>query len=330
VGLVGARRRRQGLGPFVARDLVRAGARVPCFVATSAATRDAARGQLAARCGIEARGYTDLDEMLARERLDALAILSPAETRGDYLESALAAGLHVLCDKPLVWGRPDLAAEAARLVDAFDRAGLRIRENCQWPYTLPAYEHLFPGALARPPERFFMRMQPASAGVQAFGDSLPHILSLLQALVPGGNPTLVDARFAVLDPERGDQTVAFEYRTDRWSTRVDVDLTPTDASPRQAAFALDGRLARRRVEDESYRLSFASDDGRWVPLDDPMTLLIADFVGDLAAGRRPSRSAGIAERMALLGQLVDARSDLERGGAEGKGNREIEKKERAS
>jgi len=114
VGLVGARRRRQGLGPFVARDLVRAGARVPCFAATSAATRDAASGQLAATCGIEARGYTNVDEMLARERLDALAILSPAETHAAYLESALAAGLHVLCEKPLVWGRPDLAADGAR------------------------------------------------------------------------------------------------------------------------------------------------------------------------------------------------------------------------
>jgi predicted dehydrogenase len=307
VGLVGAGRRRQGLGPFVARDLVRAGARVPCFVTTSAATRDAVGGQLAASCGVEARGYTNPDEMLARERLDALAILSPAETHAHYLESALAAGLHVLCDKPLVWAHEDLAADAARLVGAFDRAGLRLWENCQWPYTLPAYEQLFPGALRRPPEHFFMLMQPASAGTQAFGDSLPHILSLLQALVPGDSPTLVDARFAIVEPERGDQTVSFRYRTDRWSTRVDVHLKPTDASPREAAFALDGRLARRRVEGESYRLSFVSDDDRSVPLDDPMTLLIADFVAALTRGRIPARSAGIAERMALLGQLVEAK-----------------------
>jgi predicted dehydrogenase len=307
VGLVGARRRRQGLGPFVARDLVRAGACVPCFVTTSAATRDVASGQLAAICGVEARGYLNVDEMLARERLDALAILSPAETHATYLEAALAAGLHALCEKPLVWGRPDLAADAARLVDAFDRAGLLLWENCQWPYTLPAYEHLFPGALCRPPERFFMLMQPASAGLQAFGDSLPHTLSLLQALVPGEAPTLVDPRFAVADPEQGNQTVTFRYRTDRWSARVEVRLKPTDASPREAAFALDGRLARRRVDGQSYQLSFASDDDRSVPLEDPMTLLIADFVGELRRARNPSRGAGIAERMALLGQLVDAR-----------------------
>jgi predicted dehydrogenase len=250
--------------------------------------------------------------MLARESLDALAILSPAETHTAYLHAALAAGLHVLCEKPLVWGRPDLAADAARLVDAFDRAGLLLWENCQWPYTLPAYERLFPGALERPPERFFMLMQPASGGVQAFGDSLPHILSLLQALVPGDAPTLVDARFAISDPARGDQDMGFRYCTDRWSARVDVRLEPTDASPRAAVYALDGRRARRRVAGESYRLSFASDDGREVPLDDPLRILIADFVGALRGARSPSRSREIAQRMSLLGQLVDAYDGWER------------------
>jgi predicted dehydrogenase len=312
VGLVGARQRRQGLGPFVARDLVRAGARVPCFVTTSAATRDAASGQLADTCGTAVRGYLDVEEMLACERLDALAILSPAETHAAYLEAALAAGLHVLCEKPLVWGCPDLAATAARLVDVFDRAGVLLWENCQWPYTLRAYERLFPGALRRPPERFSMLMQPASAGVQAFGDSLSHPLSLLQTLVPGEGPSLVDLHFAVVDPARGEQTVAFRYCTDRWSVRVDVRLTPASAFPREAAFALDGRLARRRVESKGYRLSFASDDGQSVPLDDPMTLLIADFVGELEGARSPAKSRGIAERMAFLGQLVDARGRLGR------------------
>ena len=52
VAIVGPRRERQGLGPFVARDLVRAGADIPCFLATSAATRDAARAELRETLGI--------------------------------------------------------------------------------------------------------------------------------------------------------------------------------------------------------------------------------------------------------------------------------------
>jgi hypothetical protein len=206
-------------------------------------------------------------------------------------------------------------------------ADLLLWENCQWPYTLPAYEQLFPGSLDRPPEHFAMLMQPASPDAQAFGDSLPHTLSLLQAIVPGDTPRLADLRFAPADNGCDDQQLSFRYCTDRWSTRVDVVLSQSNVSPRRAAYALDGHRARRRVAGASYRLSFVDDDGREVALEDPMTLLIADFASALrgrltrassgASERARERARGreIAQRMDLLEQLVAATGRRERHGA---------------
>ncbi|MDH4096602.1 MAG: Gfo/Idh/MocA family oxidoreductase, partial [Betaproteobacteria bacterium] len=131
VGVVGARRARQGLGPFVVRDLRAAGAEVPCILATRAETRDAAVRALATHTGVEPRGYLDLDEMLARESLDALAILSPAPCHAEPLAAAARARLHVLCEKPFVWGVPDLAARTRALVEAIEANGRVLFENCQ-------------------------------------------------------------------------------------------------------------------------------------------------------------------------------------------------------
>ena len=61
----------------------------------------------------------------------------------------------------------DIEGEARRIVAAFESAGLLLFENCQWPYSLSAYEGLFPGSLDRPPKRFWMSLQPASTGLQA-------------------------------------------------------------------------------------------------------------------------------------------------------------------
>jgi len=316
IGIVGARRRRQGLGPFVARDLVQVGARVPAFVTTSAASRDTAREELATRCGISARGYLTLDEMLAVEALDALAILSPSDSHRAYLDAALAAGLPVLCEKPLVWGGDGLTADARRIVAAFESAGLLLWENCQWPYTLAAYEQLFPGSLDQPPERFWMSLQPASAGLQALGDSLPHTLSLLQALVPGDAARLEDTRFTLDDPDAGIAILDFRYRTRDWSTQVRVRLVPSAVSPRAAAYALDDRRAERRVSGDDYRLSFVDEGGRAVPLDDPMTQLVADFVAALSGSAPPKPHPGITDRMELLEQLVDAYRGWERSEAQ--------------
>ena len=69
VGVIGARRRRMGLGPFVVRDLLGAGAEVPCFFATSAKTRDETRENLARDLGITARGYLCLEEMRDTEQI---------------------------------------------------------------------------------------------------------------------------------------------------------------------------------------------------------------------------------------------------------------------
>ena len=198
---MGAGRRRQGLGPFVARDLVAAGAEIPGFVVTSAASRDAVTRAWAADLGIASRGHLDLASLLRAERLDALAILSPAETHERHLEAALEAGLHVLCEKPFVWGRPQLGATARRLALAFDARGLLLWENCQWPYTLPAFERLHPGALSGAPRRLAMRLQPASRGAQMLGDCVPHVLSLVQALLPGGSGRIERLRFTGADPD---------------------------------------------------------------------------------------------------------------------------------
>ena len=299
VGIVGARRRRQGLGPFVARDLRAAGAEVPCFLATTPATRDATARALSAR------GYLDLDAMLDGESLDALAILSPAETHGRYLDAARAAGLHALGEKPFVWGRPPLARTAARIAADFDARELLLWENCPWPYALPALEALHPGATTRPPRRFEMRLQPSSRGVQMLGDSMSHALSLLQALNPGEAPAIEDPRFSTAGPQADELVARFVYRTEVATTQVGVTLERTDRWPRGATVAVDGRVARRLVSADDYRISFVDGD-RAVPVPDPLTLLIGEFVRALRARSDASRSREIVTRMVLLDALVEA------------------------
>jgi predicted dehydrogenase len=312
IGIVGARRERQGLGPFVVRDLVRLGASVPAFVTTRAASRDTAQAELAANPGIDARGYLSTEAMLAAESLDALAILSPSASHRTHLDAALAAGLPVLCEKPLVWSDGDLGAESRDVVAAFGAAGLLLWENCQWPYTLAAYERLFPGALERPPERFWMTMQPASAGLQGLADSLPHTLSLLQSVTPGEDARLEDIGFRITEPENGDLAVSFRYVTRDHTTRVRVDLVPSATSPRAAAYALDDRRADRCVRGDDYRLSFENEDGRAATLDDPMTCLLTDFVAALTGAGPRVQHPDIGVRMTLFGQLVDACRSWER------------------
>jgi len=315
VGLIGARRVRQGLGPFVARDLVAAGAQVPCFLVTRESSLEPARSEIERHTGASTKGYVDADAMLDAEDLDAVAILSPAETHEAHLARAAERGLAALCEKPLLWGGPDLAARAAARVRAFAQRELLLYENCQWPFALPGFERLHPGSLDAPPRRFAMELQPASRGLQALGDSLSHPLSLLQALLPGEAPEVGAIRFEPDPPDAptGSLSVRFDYHSGVHGCAVEVRLRAGEELPRRAALEIDGRRAERVVEPESYRLFFRASE-RSVPLDDPLTQLITDFcrcLGAPEAGERRARARQIEQRMRLLARLAHAHAEQE-------------------
>ncbi|MHB9755608.1 Gfo/Idh/MocA family protein [Streptomyces sp. BYX5S] len=63
--------------------------------------------------------YADLDGLLADPDVDVVHICTPNRTHAAYAERALAAGRHVVCEKPLA----TTVADAERLVRAAERAG---------------------------------------------------------------------------------------------------------------------------------------------------------------------------------------------------------------
>lgn len=295
IALVGARRVRQGLGPYVARILVELGAEVPCFLGTrpeSVAETERALG---------ARGYTDLAALLAKEAPDALAVLSPSQTHEGYLEAALAARVPVLCEKPLVWEGPGLARRAARLSERFAEAGLLLFECCQWPYTLPAYRALHPGV--GPIRSFAMRLSPAAREPrQMLGDALSHPLSLLQALAG------VEARAedVALAARAGEVDLRFAYRTPTFSVASELRLRTRERPPREAAYAVNGHWAEREIRVSDYAFRFW-DGSRSVDVSDPLRELLRDFLAKLETRGAPAApDPAIPARMALLEQILEA------------------------
>ena len=80
-------------------------------------------------CASLPRLYTDFDEMLARETLDGLLIVTPNYLHRTMAEKALARDIPVLCEKPLAPTVADCEAVAAaeRASKAFVQVGLHMR-----------------------------------------------------------------------------------------------------------------------------------------------------------------------------------------------------------
>ncbi len=307
IGLIGARRHRQGLGPFVGRWLREAGADVVSFACTSPESMAQAGADLQRIAGVTAIGYSDGRAMLREQPLDAVAILSPPRSHREWLEQALEAGVDVLCEKPFLWGGEDDVSVAHALVDRFQQQGLLLMENAQWPATLPSFDALHPGVRDAPITRFAMRMAPASRGVEMIGDAFSHPLSVLAALHPARTVSVEGVRFSTHDLSATELSTAFRYVADGHAIDVMVELSASPEQPREASLAINGHWAHRLIRTRDYAQFFASG-ARAVDVPDPLGLHLARFVARL----RQERPRVLAEENTRIRQRMTALDNLRR------------------
>jgi NAD(P)-dependent dehydrogenase (short-subunit alcohol dehydrogenase family) len=306
IALVGAGRTRQGLGPFVARDLQAAGAEVVAFCTSRPETVAPTRALLAAQ-GVACGGFSSLEALLAADLgLEALAILTPPGAHLEGLQAALEHGLHALCEKPLLLAP---AAEVEALAAAFEARGLVLVENCQWPCTLDTAWAVLGREPGAPPRTFAMGLTPEGRGRKLLEDALSHPLSLLQGLHGARDGAAAGLRLANarIRPWRAGYTLAWTVEGPHGRTEVEVLLDPAAVSPKPAWYALDGARVDRRIDSASYRMSLEGPE-RSLPLPDPLTQHIASVTATLAAtlsGAAPPPSTGaLVERARLLAQLL--------------------------
>jgi hypothetical protein len=330
VGVIGARRRRQGVGDHLARFVHEAGGVVVAVAGTSPQTVEEARAGLA-KWGIDARGHVGAEAMLEAEDLDALVIASPAPLHERHLRLALDARLHVLCEKPLIWRRTPFAADAAALVEAFRSRDRHLAMNVQWARVYRDYIALFPDpAIVRGP--FRMRLSPSSTGYEMLVDAIAHPLSLLETIGDAGIPGILDSdRLDIVGSPEGRRIrdvrreeplrdvrieggerrieVTFGYPLPSFDMDCRVTLETCAEQPRPASIELGDRgfVAHRVIRDPGYRLSFRDErSGREVPFEDPMRRATWEFVATVATGLLPGRGPLLARQTRFFEQILSA------------------------
>lgn len=142
--------------------------------------------QVAARIG-GAPVWQDVGDVLADDTIDAIAIATPARTHHPIALAALAAGKHVMVEKPLAISR-ELGAEM--VATARERGLVLMADHtyCYTPAVLKIQELISDGFLG---DILFVDSVRINLGliqpdVDVFWDLAPHDLSILDFVLPGG------------------------------------------------------------------------------------------------------------------------------------------------
>ena len=124
-----------GAGPHVRQTLL-PGFRAAGWEVGALCSVDADLPDLAARLGIPV-ATADYRALVERDDLDAVAIATPTSTHREILLAAVAAGKHVLCEKPLALNLPD----AREMHTAAQAAGVTAMIDFEFRFT-PARLHV--------------------------------------------------------------------------------------------------------------------------------------------------------------------------------------------
>jgi predicted dehydrogenase len=244
------------------------------------------------------RVSTSLDEVLADPAVQAVAIATPASTHVDIALAALAAGKHVLVEKPLA----ATFADGAKVVQAAEDAGLVLMLDHTYCYT-PAVQHL--RELVRGGElgelqyldSVRINLGLVQSDVDVIWDLAPHDLSIFDAVLPDDvTPVSVAARGS--DP-LGCGQVCVAHLTIELSNGAIGHVHVNWLSPTKVRTTIVGGSRRTAVWDDlnpSQRLAVYD---RSVETHDPSTLgidarnqtRVSYRIGDMVAPALPEKEA---------------------------------------
>jgi len=224
VAILGA----SGIGKHQGKWYAMEGCDVVAFLGSSPSTVEHTAAAMRDLFGFDGRGYTDLDALLSKESLDAVSVCTPHDLHKEHTIQALRAGLHVLCEKPLVWdtnlSSAQMLADAEEMLREAQAAQRVLAVNTQYVAALPAYREIYQwsrGPLGRA-DHIFVQME-SKGGVsgpneydEIWIDLASHPLSLVLDLLPQADlvPESVDCTIARHSVQARFAMVQDGHRTD--------------------------------------------------------------------------------------------------------------------
>jgi predicted dehydrogenase len=309
-------------------------ARRDCEIVAATDASPARRAECGARLPA-ARWHDSVESLLAAETLDFVDICTPPSSHATLIEAALARGLHVLCEKPLV-GAPDELARLARLARS---AGVVLHTVHNWhhaPLVRATDAAIRAGRIGRVREVSWQtlrtqpaaaasgdawRMDPTIAGGGVLTDHGWHVSYVIPRWV-GAAPAAVSARLETRRHHRFAVEDTATVRLDFEGAIADIVLTWA-ADTRENRVRVTGTAGHIEIEGDTLVVTAEGREERraWPPPlsdgsqhPDWFTAVADEFLTRLESGAAGAASPNLDEAAVCVAIECLARESSRRGG----------------
>lgn len=255
-------------------------------------------------------GYTSVDRMLERERIDAAVVATPTSTHVQVALRLIEEGKHVLVEKPLAPTSDEsrLIVEKAKDVGAILASGYIERFN---PAVRELRDIMEKGRLGSPLFAEFHRESRRPAHIVDVGilhDTVVHDIDTARWLL--GEPNKVYARLGrIAGPHEDYATLIMEFDEPRTAVLTANWITPK--KERRMILVFSGGIATVNFVEATLRID--DEGGGWEPSierKEPLKAELENFIDAVHGGAKPLITGEDALRTTLVAEAAEESARL--------------------
>jgi hypothetical protein len=280
IGIVGPSKTKDGIGEFVIKYFHLNQAKVCGIVSSNYINAVKSSKHLERKLGIVAKPYKNIVALLENEKPRAIAICSPAVYHKKDLLVCAECGIHVFCEKPLIWDNEELLPTVRKIAENFCTQNLLLYQNTQWFYSWFNFEKLFGEETLLNAKKIVIEL--AVSNFDPFfilRESAPHANSILLAI--SGSDIYEDFSIET-DYESEVLKVSFKTKNKNSSSLVVTYVfTKCEQQPRGMAISVDGLKIERVIDMNGYKI-YLLFRNKMTLIDDPLNTSIKLFIKKIA------------------------------------------------
>lgn len=314
VSIVGARRIREGTGPFLAKFFFDSGCNVTSILGKSLTTSNIAKKELFDKFGLQVNNYTKIEDLLKSENPDIVVIASPKETHYNFIKKSLENHSNVFCEKPLIWQKQKInysnyIKKVKSLIDLSNKNKCLLQLTNQWPYTIQSFCNIFNLDKIKNIniETFSMELTIAKKLENQLRNTLveclPHHISMVEKLCGYGEFEKI--KFYHSDKfEKKHIIISSYFKSKKGVIKNKLIINFSNKKPRPASYTINEKKVIRLISlVDNYQIYFKKNKDLYKIID-PMKLSVQNFLNNIKKNKIKTNLKSLIFQMKSLHNIV--------------------------
>lgn len=306
VSIIGARRVKEGTGPFIAKFFIEEGCKITSVLGTHRKSLNQVQKEFYEKYRIQINTYRNIEKLMKLENPNIVVITSPKETHFFYIKKLLKYKCNIFCEKPLIWNcensfNKKLLTKLKFIEDILHKKNSLLQLTNQWPYSINSFCRIYNIKSIKniKIKRFKMTLTSAEEKKDTLAETLPHPISMVELVFGYGE--FEDIKFKKINTKsRKSLRIESNFISKKGNLKTTFVINFSSQTPRPASYSINQMAVHRFVDiKNNYQMYFKSNKQKYI-IKDPMRQSVSNFINKIKRNKLKSNIKSINFQMRSL------------------------------